>query len=78
MDEILDMDNNFIQNVRIPFHDGDVANKKYIEDTLSQSHLMSSSKTNVLKYLIDQDESTSLYNITVNGIANFNESPHKN
>lgn len=78
MDEILDMDNNFIQNVRIPFHDGDVANKKYIEDTLSQSHLMSSSKTNVLKYLIDQDKSTSLYNITVNGIANFNESPHKN
>ena len=30
MDGILDMDNNYIQNVRTPFSDGDASNKKYI------------------------------------------------
>ena len=42
------------------------------------SHLVSSHKTNEFKYLTDTDESSSEYNITVNGIAAFNQSPHQN
>ena len=45
---------------------------------MEQSHLVSSHKTNEFKYLIDTDESSSEYNITVNGIAAFNQSPHQN
>ena len=53
-------------------------NKKYFEDKLEQSHLVSSHKSNEFKYLIDSDESSSEYNITVNGIVDFNQSPHQN
>ena len=53
-------------------------NKKYFDDKLEQSHLVSSHKTNEFKYLIDTDESSSEYNITVNGIVAFNQSPHQN
>ena len=60
-------DNNLIQNVRTPFRDEDASNKKYIDNTLSQSYLLPSQK-NVFKYLIDQNESSSDYNIVVNGI----------
>ena len=52
--------------------------KKYFEDKLEQSHLVSSHKKNEFKYLIDSDESSSEYNITVNGIVDFNQSPHQN
>ena len=48
------------------------------KDYMAQSHLISSHKTNEFKYLIDSDESSSEYNITVNGIAAFNQSPHQN
>ena len=48
------------------------------KDYIAQSHLISSHKTNEFKYLIDSDESSSEYNITVNGIAAFNQSPHQN
>ena len=51
---------------------------KYIDDTLSQSRLVSSHKKNAFKYLIDQYESSSEYNIVVSGIVNFNESNHQN
>ena len=53
-------------------------NKKYFEDKLEQSHLVSSHKTNEFKYLYDKNESSSEYNITVNGIVDFNQSPHQN
>ena len=52
--------------------------KKYFEDKLEQSHLVSSHKTNEFKYLYDINESSSEYNITVNGIVEFNQSPHQN
>ena len=45
---------------------------------MAQSHLISSHKTNEFKYLIDTDESSSEYNITMNGIAAFNQSSHQN
>lgn len=54
MDGILDRDNNYIQNVRTPFSDGDSSNKKYFDDELSKSHLVSSHKNNAFKYLIEK------------------------
>ena len=52
--------------------------KKYFEDKLERSHILSSHKTNEFKYLIETDESSSEYNVTVNGISAFNQSPHQN
>ena len=52
---------------------------KYIDDTLSKSRLASRHKkmhSNI--YLIYQYESSSEYNIVVNGIVNFNERNHQN
>ena len=42
---------------------------KYIDDTLSQSRLASSHKKNAFKYLIDQYESSSEYNILYNELC---------
>ena len=74
----LDMNNKQIKSMAKPTDDNDATTKKYLEDKLEQSHLVSSHKTNEFKYLIDSDESSSEYNITVNGIVDFNESPHQN
>ena len=56
----------------------DAANKQYIDEALLKSHLVSSHIENAFKYLLDQDESSSERNIIVNGIVDFNGSPHKN
>ena len=49
------------------------------KDWVAQSHLTSSHKENVFKYLYDIDESASEYNITVNGFEeNFRESAYQN
>ena len=61
----LDMNNKQIKDMAQP-----------TDDKLEQSHLVSSHKTN--EYLTDTDESSSEYNITVYGIAAFNQSPHQN
>ena len=45
---------------------------------MEQSHLVSSHQNNEFKYLIETDESSSEYNVTVNGIVDLNESPHQN
>ena len=74
----LDMNNKQIKDMAQPTDDNDATTKKYFYDKLEQSHLVSSHKTNEFKYLIDTDESSSEYNITVNGIAAFNQSPHQN
>ena len=52
--------------------------KKYFDEELLKSHLVSSHIENAFKYLLDQDESSSERDIIVNGIADFNGSPHKN
>ena len=54
------------------------AYKQYVDEELLKSHLVSSHIENAFKYLLDQDESSSERNIIVNGIQDFNESPHKN
>ena len=74
----LDMGNKQIKTVAKPTDDTDAVTKKYFEDKLGQSHLVSSHKTNEFKYLKDSNESSSEYNITVNGIVDFNGSPHNN
>ena len=74
----LDVNDKQIKSIAKPTDDNDATTKKYFEDRLEQSHLVSSHKTNEFKYLIDSDESSSEYNITVNGIVDFNESPHQN
>ena len=74
----LDMGTHKIINVRQPTTDTDAASKGYIDNTLAESHLTSSHKSNEFKYLNDPNETSSEYNITVEAFTDFNESPHKN
>ena len=73
----LNMGGNKITNLKTPTGDTDAASKSYIDKTLAESHLVSSSKTNAFVY-IDLDDTSSEYNIIVNAFTNnFRESPHK-
>ena len=72
------MSNFQIKQLKTPTDDQDAVNKKYFDDELLKSHLIPSRIENALKYLLDQDESSSERNIIVNGIVDFNGSPHKN
>ena len=74
----LNMDGNKIIRLASPTDNSDAANKQYIDETLLKSHLVSSHIENAFKYLLDQDESSSERNIIVNGIQDYNGSPHKN
>ena len=74
----LDMGTHKIINVGQPTTDTDAASKGYIVNTLAESHLTSSHKSNEFKYLNDPNETSSEYNITVDAFTDFNESPHKN
>ena len=74
----LDMGTHKIINVGQPTTDTDAASKGYIDNTLAESHLTSSHKSNEFKYLNDPNETSSEYNITVEAFTDFNESPHKN
>ena len=67
-----------IKQLKTPTDVQDAINKKYFDEELLKSHLVSSHIENAFKYLLDQDESSSERNIIVNGIADFNGSPHKN
>ena len=74
----LNMGGNKITNLKTPTGDTNAASKSYIDKTLAESHLVSSSKTNAFVY-IDLDDTSSEYNIIVNAFTNnFRESPHKN
>ena len=67
-----------MSNLKTPTDDTDVASKSYIDNTLSQSHLITSSRTNEFIYLDDPDDTRNEYNIAVNGFIDFNSSPHRN
>ena len=67
-----------IKQLKIPTDVQDAINKKYFDEELLKSHLLPSHIENAFKYLSDQDESSSERNIIVNGIQDFNGSPHKN
>ena len=74
----LDMGNKQIKSIAEPTDDADATTKKYFEDKLEKSHLVTSHKTNEFKYLKDSNESSSEYNIAVTGIVDFSGSPHQN
>ena len=74
----LNMNEHKIVSLKEPVNDSDAINKKYFEDKLLLSHLIPSHHENAFKYLLNRDESSSERNITVNGIDDFNGSPHKN
>ena len=78
MTGVLNMNDHKINNLKMPEFNTDAANKQYIDEALLKSHLVSSHIENTFKYLLDQDESSSEKNIIVNGIQDFNGSPHKN
>ena len=78
MTGVLNMNNHKISNLKMPEFNTDAANKQYIDEALLKSHLVSSHIKNAFKYLLDQDESSSERNIIVNGIQDYNGSPHKN
>ena len=78
MTGVLNMNDHKISNLKMPEFNTDAANKQYIDEALLKSHLVSSHIENAFKYLSDQDESSSERNIIVNGIQDFNGSPHKN
>ena len=67
-----------IKQLKIPTDVQDAINKKYFDEELLKSHLLPSHIKNAFKYLLDQDESSSERNIIVNGIQDYNGSPHKN
>ena len=72
------MSNFQIKQLKAPTDAQDAVNKKYFDEQLLNSHLLSSHIENAFKYLLDQDESSSERNIIVNGIVDFNGSPQKN
>ena len=72
------MSNFQIKQLKTPTDAQDAVNKKYFDEQLLNSHLLPSHIENAFKYLLDQDESSSERNIIVNGIVDFNGSPHKN
>ena len=78
MTGVLNMNDQKISNLKMPEFDADAASKGYIDNTLAESHLTSSHKSNEFKYLNDPNETSSEYNITVDAFTDFNESPHKN
>ena len=78
MTGVLNMNDHKISNLKMPEFNTDAANKQYIDEELLKSHLLPSHIENAFKYLSDQDESSSERNIIVNGIHDYNGSPHKN
>ena len=78
MTGVFNMNDHKISNLKMPEFNTDAANKQYIDEELLKSHLLPSYIENAFKYLSDQDESSSERNIIVNGIQDYNGSPHKN
>ena len=78
MTGVLNMNDHKISNLKMPELNTDAAIKQYIDEALLKSHLLPSHIENAFKYLSDQDESSSERNIIVNGIQDYNGSPHKN
>ena len=73
----LNMANHKITNTVAPTADGDIATKKYVDE----SHITPSEhfRENAFRYLMeDADESSSENNISVSGIVRFDASIHQN
>ena len=73
----LNMNNHLITNVKKPTKDNDAVNRGYLNQKISESHINTSDKTNVFKYLNDPNQTSSERNITVNSFSDWTNSPHK-
>ena len=77
MDGNLDMNNHLITNVKKPTTDNDAVNRGYLNQKIIESHINTSDKTNVFKYLNDPNQTSSERNVTVNSFGDWINSPHK-
>ena len=73
----LNMNNHLITNLKSPTGDNDAVNREYLNQKISESHINTSDKTNVFKYLNDPNQTSSERNITVNSFSDWTNSPHK-
>ena len=71
------MNNHLITNLKSPTGDNDAVNRGYLNQKISESHINTSDKTNVFKYLNDPNQTSSERNITVNSFSDWTNSPHK-
>ena len=73
----LDLGGNKISNLKSPTGDNDAVNREYLNQKISESHVETSDKTNVFKYLNDPIQTSSERNIVVNSFGDWTNSPHK-
>ena len=73
----LNMNDNGIKKLKSPTRDDEAVNEGYLDQVVKDSHINSSDKTNVFKYLNDLDHSSSERNIIVNSVDDWTNSPHK-
>ena len=75
----LDMNKNKIINCSDPTSDNDVVTKKYMESHVSTSHIQSSNRNNVFKYIMDDPagELTEEDDIKLGDIVTYQASPHQ-
>ena len=73
----LNMNGNQIIRLKEPVSSSDASTKGYIDKKISESHINTSDKTNVFKYLNDPNQTSSERNITVNSFSDWTNSPHK-
>ena len=73
----IDLSNHKITNLKTPTGDNDAVNREYLNQKISESHVETSDKTNVFKYLNDPIQTSSERNIVVNSFGDWTNSPHK-
>ena len=73
----IDLSNYKITNLKTPTGDNDAVNREYLDQKISESHVETSDKTNVFKYLNDPIQTSSERNIVVNSFGDWTNSPHK-
>ena len=73
----INLGNFKITNLKTPTGDNDVVNREYLNQKISESHVETSDKTNVFKYLNNPIQTSSERNIVVNSFGDWTNSPHK-
>ena len=75
----LDMNKNKIINCSDPTSDNDIVTKTYMESYVSTSHIQSSNRNNVFKYIMDDPagELTEEDDIKLGDIVTYQASPHQ-
>ena len=73
----INLSNFKITNLKTPTGDNDAVNREYLNQKISESHVKTSDKTNVFKYLNSPIQTSSERNIVVNSFGDWTNSPHK-